>query len=67
MHQPLGLEAEQGIADGEPADPEPLGELFLAEGLAGGEGAMEDLIAEGVGDEIGGGGGSSESGWRIDW
>ena len=64
VHQPLRLEAEQGIADGEPADPEPFGELFLAEGLAGVEGAVEDLVAEGIGDEVGGGGGSAE---RIDW
>ena len=35
VDQPLGLEAEQGIAHGEPAHAEPLGELLLPEGLAG--------------------------------
>jgi hypothetical protein len=46
LHQPLGGQRLEGLADGDPADLEALGDLILAELLPEAERAEQDLPAK---------------------
>ena len=65
--QPLRLEPHQGVAHGEPAHSEPLRQLLLPQGRSRRDRPAEDLVAQRVGDQVGGGGIAPDPMGLVDW